>query len=291
MKNTIGVLILSFITQITLAQNTTFNVSEHFKEAQSSDLMILGTFHFNNPGLDSYKPKHDINILSKEKQKELQELLAVIKAYAPTKIAIERRRTSQKRLDSLYAEYLEGRFELRTNEIYQIGFRLAKMLGHKRIYAVDAPAKRNTTLTNDEYSKKENYYIGKADRALLGREMLLDEKFTKMYEFEDDLKTKVSLVDYFLFMNDPEILKASHGHYLIGNFKMGEGNDYFGPDHSMWWYNRNLRIFHNLLQINTPGKDKIFLLIGAGHVPILDFLAETSIDFRKKNFSDYIKEK
>ncbi|NAS30748.1 hypothetical protein GTQ40_07175 [Flavobacteriaceae bacterium R38] len=290
MKNIFRILIFSLTTQVMLAQNSSFNVDQHFKDVKSSDLMILGSFHFNNPGLDTYKPKHEVDILSEQKQKELKELIDIIKKYAPTKIAIEVRKGSQNRVDSLYNEYLAGRFELQRNEVFQIGFRLAKMLGHKKIYAIDAPAKQNNDITDEEYSEKEKYFIKKADKALLGREMLLDQKFTKMYEFEDELKTKVSLLDYFLFLNDPEILNTSHGHYLIGDFKMGEGDDYFGPDNAMWWYNRNLRIFHNLLQLNEPGKDKIFLLIGAGHVPILDFLADTSIDFKKKNFKDFIKQ-
>ncbi len=290
MKNTFRVLILFLLSQAATAQNSLFNVNEHFKDVQSSELMILGSFHFNNPGLDTYKPKYEVDILSQQKQNELKEIIIVIKKYAPTKIAVEAKKGSQNRIDSLYKEYLAGNLELRRNEIYQIGFRLAKILGHKKVYAIDASAKRNNDLTSEEYAKKETYFIQKAEKSILEREMLLNQKFTEMYEFEDDLKIKISLLDYFKFMNDPEIFKAGHGHYLIGNFKMGEDNDYFGPDNSMWWYSRNLRIFHNLLQINTPGKDRIFLLIGAGHVPILDFLADTSIDFNKKSFEEYIEE-
>ena len=288
MKHIFKVFIVLISLQFCEAQNRYFNVENHFKETPSSQLMILGSFHFNNPGLDDYKPKHEVDILSQKKQEELSKILEAIKKYAPTKIAVEARKGNQKRIDSLYDEYLAGRFELRRNEIFQIGFKLAKMLGHKKVYAVDARAKRNNDLTDEEYSKKEKYFMSKASQQLLQREYLLDQKFTEMYSFEDQLKTEISLLDYFLFMNDPEIFKASHGHYLIGNFKMGEGDDYFGPDNSMWWYNRNLRIFHNLLQINEPGNDRIFLLIGAGHVPILDFLADTSIDFKKKNFKDYV---
>jgi len=276
MKNIFRILALVLVSFTTYAQNTSFDVDKHFKEAGHSGLMILGTFHFNNPGLDSYKPEHEVDVLSDQKQKELTELINVIRKYAPTKI-------------SLYNEYLAGRFELRRNEVFQIGFRLAKLLGHKKVYAIDASAKRNNDLTGEGYKNKEKYYLQKTPKSLLEREMLLDQKFTQMYQFEDNLKTKISLLNYFLFINNPEIVKTSHGHYLISNFKMGEGNDYFGPDNAMWWYNRNLRIFHNLLQINEPGKDRIFLLIGAGHLPILDFLAETSVDFKKKDFKDFIK--
>ncbi|WP_394749033.1 DUF5694 domain-containing protein [Spongiimicrobium salis] len=288
MKIKTCIFIFCLALQGTWAQ-TTFNVKQHFKEAGISEIMILGSFHFNNPGLDTYKPKYEVDILSATKQQELLEVIEAIKKFGPTKIAIEVRKEGQGRIDSLYNAYLKGKFKLKRNETYQIGFRLAKMLGHKKVYAVDASAKRdNLGLTDAQYKEKENYFIGKARPDLLQREVWLDQKFNAMYEFEDQLKTQVSLLDYFLFMNDPEITKASHGHYLIANFKMGEGTDYFGPDDAMWWYNRNLRIFHNLLKINEPGKDKIFVLFGAGHVPILDFLADTSIEFEKKVFQDYV---
>ncbi|AXT19624.1 hypothetical protein D7030_09840 [Flavobacteriaceae bacterium AU392] len=290
MKNIFKHLILVIVVQTSIAQNNRFDIDNHFKDIQFSDLMILGSFHFNNPGLDEYKPEYEVDIMSDLRQKELMKIIDAIKTYAPTKIAVEWRKNRQKRLDSLYNEYLVGNFELRRNEVYQIGFRVAKLLGHKKVYAVDAPAKRNNDIISEEYSKKETYYRQKADQSLLQRELQIHQTFTKMYAIGDKMKTEIPLIDSFLHMNAPKTIKIMHGHYLIGNFKMGEGNDYFGPDNAMWWYNRNLRIFHNLLQINNPGKDRIFLLIGAGHLSILDFLADTSIDFNKKRFEEYVKD-
>lgn len=290
MKNIFKHLILVIVVQTSIAQNNQFHIDNHFKNIQSSGLMILGSFHFNNPGLDEYKPEHEVDIMSNQRQKELMKIIKTIKIYAPTKIAVEWRKDRQKRLDSLYDEYLADNFELGRNEVYQIGFRIAKLLGHKKVYAVDAPAKRNNDITNEEYSKKEAYYRQKADQSLLQRELQIHQTFTKMYAIGDKMKTEIPLIDSFLHMNASKTIKTMHGHYLIGNFKMGEGNDYFGPDNAMWWYNRNLRIFHNLLQVNNPGKDRIFLLIGAGHLSILDFLADTSIDFNKKRFEEYIED-
>ncbi|MFY0604808.1 MAG: hypothetical protein JXQ93_12790 [Flavobacteriaceae bacterium] len=269
-------------------------IKEHFKQIKSSDLMILGSFHFANPGLDSYKPKYEINIFSEQKQKELKEVLAVIKKFAPTKIAVEWSATRQKRLDSLYSAYLEGKFKLRSNEIYQIGFRLAKMLGHKKVYAVDAPVKKGLSrMTKEEVKKKEGYFLQKASRETLMREQLIHQTFMKLYAKGDSLKMKISLLDFFKVMNDPYAIQNSHGHYLIGKFKMGEGQtgDYYGADTAMWWYNRNLRIFQNILNINTPGKDKVFVLMGAGHLPILNFLAKSSVDFDYKSLQDVIDSK
>ena len=266
-------------------------IKEHFKEIASSDLMILGTFHFANPGLDTYKPQYDINIFSEKSQKELREVLDVVKKFAPTKIAVEWRASSQQRLDSLYGEYLKGNFELKSNEIYQIGFRLAKELGHQKIYAVDAPVKRNLLgMSDEEYNNKKNYFLQKAPQEMLMREQTINNTFMSLYAKGDKLKTEVSLLDYFRVLNDPYAVQNSHGHYLIGDFKMGEGEkgDYFGADAAMWWYNRNLRIFQNILRVNEPGKDKVFVLMGAGHLPILNFLAKSSVDFNYLSLQEVI---
>jgi hypothetical protein len=43
--------------------------------------MVLGVFHFSNPGLDSYKEKYPLNILEEKKQKELDLLLNKIAEF------------------------------------------------------------------------------------------------------------------------------------------------------------------------------------------------------------------
>lgn len=282
-------LVLFLFTLALFAQKA--EIEEHFKQIETSELMILGTFHFANPGLDSYKPQFDINIFSEQKQKELSEVLTVIKKFAPTKIGVEWKSKGQKRLDSLYNAYLKGDFKLKSNEIYQIGFRLAKMLGHKKVFAIDAPVKQGLLGMSDEaYKNKQNYFMQKAPKEMLMREQQIGKAFLSLYQKGDQLKTQMSLLEYFKVMNDPYKVQKSHGHYLVGNFKMGErekGN-YFGADAAMWWYNRNLRIFQNILSINEPGKDKIFVLMGAGHLPILNFLAKSSIDFKFKTLEDVL---
>ncbi|CAM1340667.1 DUF5694 domain-containing protein [Tenacibaculum amylolyticum] len=267
-------------------------IDEHFKNIKSSELLILGTFHFANPGLDSYKPKYDINIFSKEKQAELKELIKELKKFAPTKIAVEWNAAKQGKLDSLYKAYLKGNFKLKSNEIYQIGFRLGKLLDHKKLYAVDAPARSfKNDLSEEAEKKKKGYFMKKAGATRLQREMNVNDTYFSLYEKGDKLKTQISLIDYFKVMNNPDVISHNHGHYLIGEFKMGEGvkNDYYGADNAIWWYSRNLRIFQNILNITAPGKDRVFVLIGAGHLPILNFLAEASVDFDFKTFEELLK--
>lgn len=274
--------LLSFLltSALGLSQDLEKPYENHFADIETSDLFMLGTFHFKDAGLDGYKPKHDIDILAPERQKQLQEVLDQIRKFKPTKIAVEWKKARQPKLDSLYNEYLAGRFELKSNEIYQIGFRMGKELGHKKLYAVDASARNfDDYKTEEAYKEKEAYFTEKLGASVVARDEDLHNKFMAMYAKEDEQKMELTLLEQLLNENDPEGMRIGHGHYLIGNFKMNEGEDYFGADGAIWWYTRNIRIFANILGITDPGKDKMFMLIGAGHLPILNFLAQSSPDY------------
>jgi hypothetical protein len=109
------------------------------EKAPRAQVLLLGTFHFRDANVDAYEPKHAVNIMSAIRQREVEDLVDRLARFAPTKVAVEARAERQPQLDSLYREYRAGKWELAENEIYQIGFRLAKRMGHARVYAVDAP--------------------------------------------------------------------------------------------------------------------------------------------------------
>lgn len=98
-----------------------------FRNGAKPELMILGTFHFRDAGKDGYKPKFPFNVLSEKRQAEVEDLVNSLAEYKPTKIAVEwKKETDQHFLDSLYQRYLEGKYNLGENEIYQVSFRLGK---------------------------------------------------------------------------------------------------------------------------------------------------------------------
>ncbi|WP_224482813.1 DUF5694 domain-containing protein [Robertkochia aurantiaca] len=258
-------------------------------KSEQAELLILGTFHFKDAGLDSYKPQFDIDIFSEQRQKELNEVLQDLSAWAPTKIAVEIDASRQPYLDSLYQAYLNGNFELKANEIFQIAFRLGKIMGHDKLYAVDAGARGYEKESDPDYAKKKiAAFRAEASPEQITYETRLDSAFYDLYALEDKWKATTDLKTIFRYKNSEKRLSIGHGHYLTGYFKMGGEQDYFGPDAGIWWYNRNLRIFHNLLKLKEPG-DRVFLLIGSGHVPIIDFLAEASFDYVKNTVDQVLK--
>lgn len=97
------------------------------------EILVLGTFHMANPGHDVHNMQID-DVLSPKRQKEMEEVVKVLGRFHPTKIAIE---SSGSDRVKQYSDYLSGRYTLSSNEIDQLGFRLAKELGHQTVYPVD----------------------------------------------------------------------------------------------------------------------------------------------------------
>ena len=251
-----------------------------------AELLFLGTFHFDDPGLDAYQPRFKLDVTAPARQRELELLVKRLASFRPTKIAVEVKRGAQARLDSLYSEYLRGTREFGPNEIYQIGFRLAKLLGLPRVYAVEAEAR---SYLNDEQIRAKMDALGVDLKTLMQR--IQNDPWTSRYRLlyarDDSLKTVRTISEQLLYMNRQERIRVGHGAYLVGSFKLGAELDYLGPDDATSWYNRNLRIFSNLQSITSDG-DRILLVIGAGHLPILRFLAQSSPEHRLREVADFV---
>jgi hypothetical protein len=254
-----------------------------------AQVLMLGTFHFDDRGLDSYKPQFPWDPLTAEHQREIEEVVERLARYQPTRIALEWPSDRQAALDTAYQDFLAGRAGLGPNEREQIGFRLARRLGHQRVYAVDAPARSYfPDMTQEEYDERVARLMEGADRAVLGRQQDLEARYAADHRLEDSLKTTMPLRAYLLRENAADRLRASHGEYLIGSFYLGRDDDYLGPDLRTRWYNRNLRIFHNLQRITASPAERLLLIIGAGHVPLLSHAADASPEYRLVSLAEFL---
>lgn len=66
-----------------------------------------GVFHFDDQGLDTYQPRFKLDVLAPNRQRELDRLIDQLAAFRPTRVAVEARPTEQRRLDSLYAAFVD----------------------------------------------------------------------------------------------------------------------------------------------------------------------------------------
>ena len=253
----------------------------HAGERAQTPIVLLGVFHFQDAGLDTFKPQHEIDVKSPERQAEIQDIVDRLAAYGFTKIAVERKWQAAESLQAEYAAYLKGEFELPSNEIYQLGFRLAKQLGHAQVYPVDAPGRGLEPIVDPrEYAKdhgltrqlRQPYSAGFFN---LGRRM-------------DEIKMEHSLREHLLVMNHPKMMVARHGNYMQKDLAVGQQDEYPKADGFVTtWYNRNLRIFGNIHRI-TEDDDKILAIFGAGHVPLLKHFADSSAEFEVVEVGDVL---
>jgi len=218
-------------------------------------VLVLGTYHFDNPGLDVVKTEV-ADVLTPAKQAEIKQVIEALSRFRPTKIAVEVRADRASRLDSLYAAYRAGRHTLSRSEVQQLGFRLAGHFGHPRLYPVDH--------LGDFPFDAVMQYAQEHDPAFVQRVQRVTAEITAE---ENRLQQQKSIAAILNLENDPA--RIQQGHALYMEFaRVGAGDTYVGADLLAKWYERNIRIFADLQRIAQPG-DRVIVIFGAGHAAIL----------------------
>ena len=225
-------------------------------QAQRSErpqILVLGTYHMASPGKDLFNSQVD-DIMSSKRQAEIAALTEVLKKFRPTKIAIEAN-VSSARAKREYAGYLDGKYTLTPNEIDQIGYRLAKELGHKTVYPVDEDGDfpffrvRNYAIAN---GRKEQF---EAAQAVTGLRVKSESAFLASH----------TVLEHLQFLNADSSSARAMGEYYMSFMPFGEPYEYAGADLIASWFQRNLRIYNNVRALLEPG-DRVLVIYGSGHL-------------------------
>ncbi|AQG79425.1 hypothetical protein AWR27_08880 [Spirosoma montaniterrae] len=259
-------------------------------------IMLLGSNHFGQAGFYKDAPLADLFI--ERRQQELQQLRDQLARFKPDLILIEREPTAQSTTDSLYRLYTAGKLALTDldygrAETYQIAYALGKTLRHDRIYGVD-------------------YYGGTSNRILnqgQGIEYYLDELKTfnvlgsQINEPFRQGKTTVS--GYLRQLNAPEVLQKTYHLMFVTPAKVRRGllnttdrtldssrvsYDYVGADFISHFYNRELRIYANIVATQlAQKKQRILVVMGQRHAAVLTKIFENDPDYTLVPVGDYLK--
>ncbi len=246
---------------------------------QQREALLIGTFHYHNPGLDAAKVK-DFDVLSKKSQQELEWMAEKIRDYKPGKIFVEWPYDGQKELDSLYRLYLEGSYFdndslsdfYRKNEIFQLAFRAA---GKSRLAGVHAIDYRETQFPFDSLMTvlKQHDQSG-----LLAEIEESIQYFTN--SFDSRIENGASLQELTYFLNTRELRNRGNRIHMELPLMAGERENFIGPFLASEWQRRNLYMW-SLAQKGTEAEDqRIVLLLGSSHIATIKSYIDQNADWK-----------
>lgn len=238
-------------------------------------VMVLGVFHFSNPNAD-YAQFQGTDVLTPTRQREIDSVVAQLARFRPTKIALERVPAEADSINADYRRYQAGSFTLTRNEIHQLGFRLAANLHHAQVYPVDF----QSGMRIDSVMA----YAGVHDTAFVA---WFNATVSDVVKLLDRMQREETIGANLRFMNDPANILRAHQPYA-NMATVGAGDGYIGAHVVAGWYDRNLHIFANLARIAQPG-DRILLIIGMGHTPILRELVRSHPAMQLVEPLDYLR--
>lgn len=265
-------------------------VPDHWPDPDPDQIrvMILGTYHMDNPGLDTVNVEAD-DVLEPDRQSEIERLVDLLEPWEPEHVAVERPYSHHEGLNDIYERYRSGEYEYGReehidpphperddattecrSEVIQVGFRLADRCGHDEVYPIDVP----TGLGNEDIAALEERGFepeSKTDVELVDHE-------AKEREENDRLATS-TIVEYLREDNREAELRFNHEGMFGEYMRWGEDDNFGGPDALATWYRRNLRMVHNVWRAVEPGDDRVFLLVGSGHVRVLRYLFDEMPQF------------
>lgn len=268
-----------------LEKNTLIQAFPVLGKKANHKAMVLGTFHFDyNMDVSDVKGNNRMDVFSDENKQQLDTLLAALKAYNPTKIAIEWPPSVQNRVDSLYNLYKEGKWDIKRSEIYQIGFRLAKELNHPKVYCIDNRPPMPEAISDiedldvyaDSLGQKELYHK-------------YDNENARFNGFLDSIQKTSRLLDVLKLYNSSTYNKRSKQLWTTGLVNLGVYDTYAGTDLTGHWYRRNTRIYTNAINLVKEEEERILVIYGAMHKWILDELFESSPEFELQQVDSYFK--
>lgn len=225
-------------------------------EQPPAEVMLFGVFHFANPGLDLVK-SGQINVMTEENQAYLESLSAELGKFNPTAVLLEFDPEMEPEIQERYRQYLDGDYELPSNEVYQLGFRIAALSDAETINSYD---ERKVQWQAEPLFE----YMNEDDAETKGRMDALIEELTRDEQIAQET---LSLRELLLRSNDLDRDAQNRGIYLMTNH-VGDSDNFTGADAAASWWHRNFRMYARVQRHALPG-ERVLVIGGQGHIAIL----------------------
>jgi hypothetical protein len=234
--------------------------------AARPQIMLLGTTHFANHGTDVLNNQVP-DVLEPQRQKEIAAVAVALARFKPTKLAVEYPLDMQDKLDERYKAYRAGAYTLTRNETDQLGLRIAGLLGHQRVYAVDWNEMPPGQVVDFDYAQWAERNGQQARLAAMR-----DPGRTRQ---ADAMMAGSAVGAWLQRFNEPAQIEQDHRRYFDYAL-LGDSTQYPGANWVANWYGRNLKIFANLVRLAAEPGDRVLVIYGKGHLSLLGQFAGQS---------------
>jgi hypothetical protein len=230
-------------------------------------VMILGLYHFANPGRDVANMEVD-DVLAPKRQAEIANIVDSLATWGPTKIAVEDEAEPPTLVSPAFAQ-TDALLTTSRSESVQIGFRLARLLSHEAVYGYD---EQGGAEEPDYFPFGEVQAFAKANGMMDDLAAMLAQAEAMATEQEVQLATQ-SIAESLVAHNDGEALAQMHDQLYYALLRFGDGNAQPGAELNAYWYMRNAKMFAKIDMIAQPG-DRVLVLAGSGHATWLRHFVE-----------------
>lgn len=221
--------------------------------AEPARVVLVATYHFSNPGQDQANVD-SVDVSVPARQAELQAVADALARFEPTLVGVEWPADTAR---AEYAQYLDGSLPPSTNEVVQLGFRLARQRGLAQVHGLDVPG---------DFPFEAVQTWAQAN----GRTDALDALMTQAQAITGRITTLQAthtIGGVLREMNTPQAIDESASFYAEF-LRYGSGEVQPGVVLNAAWAQRNFGICARLLQVLKPG-DRAVVFYGQGHVHLL----------------------
>lgn len=242
-------LIILLVTQLAFSQTQNKKIK----------VILLGTFHFGAT-TDRNSTKFE-DLFSEKRQNELDVIAKQLTDQKVNKIFIEDTPNNQTKRNLQFEGYKSNKItdeKILKNEIVQIAFRTAKLSNAKLVCA-----DFEQELPYDKLEAWDKKHKDEANPYSF---------FEIEYPFKEKRKklSESTMSEYFIGMNDPYYRQKLLFDYIHYALAAGTDKDYTGTSLATSYYDRNLKIFTNILRnVDLKTDATVVILFGASHTAVM----------------------
>ncbi len=241
-----------------------------------AEVMLFGVFHFANPGLDVVKTD-TLDVMTAGNQAYLEALAERISTFNPTVVLLEFAPERNAEMQDRFRKYLDGEYELSSNEIYQLGFRVAALSDAETVHGYDEK--------NVQWQAQPLFeYLETTDTATGVRVSTLIEEFSLDEQRAHD---ELSLQELLMRTNDRDRDALNRSLYMLTNH-VGDDDSFVGADATASWWHRNFRMYALVQRYAQPG-ERVLVIGGQGHTAILRQLLADDRDREAVDVRPYLE--